>query len=382
MTQAEKIRDPLAFLPAIQALRGLAALLVVLFHARQMLRMHGESSGILEAFAGGDVGVDIFFIVSGFIMMHIQPRYAGNGVAGAGRFLFKRAERVIPPYWIYTLLVLAMFILAPGLSQGGFPDVLKSFLLIPDDQPFLLMVGWTLSYEVLFYLTFALGLALVTSRSRLMMLILAIAAGLSLAGVLLRPVGPELKVLTSPLLLEFAFGAALAWATAVFRYRSNAFGLGLMALGVALYVAGQMWRVGEAGDLRILTYGVPSAVFVTGAVMTRFAVNRPYRALILLGSASYSLYLSHWLVMNAIGVVWSKLDLSSDIALASLIVVACVVWAILTYRFVEQTVITTLLNLVTRGHHRPPAQIALAGQADPSATSAPAVAPASDPTRS
>jgi peptidoglycan/LPS O-acetylase OafA/YrhL len=380
MTQAEKIRDPLAFLPAIQALRGLAALLVVLFHARQMLIAHGESSGILEAFAGGDVGVDIFFIVSGFIMMHIQPRYAGDGAAGAGRFLFKRAERVIPPYWIYTLLVLGMFTVVPSLSQGGFPDVLKSFLLIPDDQPFLLMVGWTLSYEVLFYLTFALGLALVTSRKRLMVLILAIAAGLALAGVVLRPAGPELKVLTSPLLLEFAFGAALASAASVIRFRSNPAGLGLMALGIALYVAGQMWHVGEAGDLRVLTYGLPSAVFVTGAVLTRFAVNRPYRALILLGSASYSLYLSHWLVMNAIGVGWSKLGLSSDIALAALIVAACVAWAILTYRFVEQTVITTLLNLATRDRHRPPAQIALAGQAEPPAASAPVAAPAPDPT--
>ena len=117
-TPAERWREAATFLPVIQILRGLAALLVVLFHARQILVSHGQGQGVLDLFTGGDIGVDIFFVVSGFIMMHIQPRYAGQRLAGAARFLGKGVERVIPPYWIYTLLVLAAFTLLPSLSQG------------------------------------------------------------------------------------------------------------------------------------------------------------------------------------------------------------------------------------------------------------------------
>ena len=237
---------------------------------------------------------------------------------------------------------------------------MRSFLLIPDDKPFLLMVGWTLSYEVLFHLTFAVGLLLVAERGPLLAALATLAGGLLFLGLALESSDLVLWVLTSPLLLEFVFGAALAcWASQSDR-RSTIAGFVLIAGALVIYAAGQIWRPGEGGNLRILTYGLPAALLVTGAVLTRFHfTGRFWQAAILLGSASYSLYLSHWLAMNPIGVLWSKIGLASDILLALIIVTTCIAWAVLTFRFVEQTIITSLLNVFSGRRHPVPAEVAL-----------------------
>ncbi len=141
-------------LASIQILRAAAALSVALFHACQWSQMD---------FAVGAAGVDVFFVISGFVLWTACEARPTT----PGAFLLARAERVLPLYWIATLAVAAVALWRPeALSivylQGR--HLLLSLLLIPHDDPMggpfpLLPTGWTLTYEAFFYLVMALALA-------------------------------------------------------------------------------------------------------------------------------------------------------------------------------------------------------------------------------
>ncbi|MEA2116633.1 MAG: acyltransferase, partial [Thermodesulfobacteriota bacterium] len=131
----------------IQALRGVAVLLVVFFHMVTIEKKYGGTNTLLsDYFQFGMFGVDLFFVISGFVMVTVsrgkfqQPRQAAT-------FLYHRISRIYPMYWFYSLLVLAVFLLQPSFvnsSQFGQVNILASFLLLPQKHLPLLMVGWTL----------------------------------------------------------------------------------------------------------------------------------------------------------------------------------------------------------------------------------------------
>jgi hypothetical protein len=142
-------------LQSIRTLRGLAALLVVGFHA-------AEKAGL--SFKVGAIGVDLFFVISGFIIWVVTAQRP----ATPGTFLLNRAIRVVPLYWTITLLVAGLALLVPSLLASRVLDparLLASLLFIPHldaaGMPWpLLAPGWTLNHEAFFYLVFAAGLLL------------------------------------------------------------------------------------------------------------------------------------------------------------------------------------------------------------------------------
>src|SRR5580658_5421280 len=139
---------------SIQALRALAATAVVAYHALQW------GSG---GFDVGRAGVDVFFVISGFIMWRVT---SGRDVT-PGAFLWRRVTRVAPLYWLTTLAVLAAALVWPGFLpevRPGWRHLALSLAFIPHLDPRglpfpTLPPGWTLDYEALFYLTFAAALA-------------------------------------------------------------------------------------------------------------------------------------------------------------------------------------------------------------------------------
>lgn len=190
---------------SIQVYRAIAANAVVVSHLVVIEVKYGRGFALLPDWLGftGQSGVHFFFVISGLVMALIAPQTDWRA------FIAARMLRIYPVYWIYTSLVLAVFLVAPAMVNSAYdhpPSILKSYLLWPQDVAPLLGVGWTLIHEMYFYLIIAAMLAFAVPLGRgLVVWALAVAAGY----VLLGPIGdPVLAVIFSPLTLEFILGAA------------------------------------------------------------------------------------------------------------------------------------------------------------------------------
>ena len=275
----------------IQCLRALAATMVVFHHTLE------ESNGSAHPFSpgwlttGGAAGVDIFFLISGFIMIHTS--FGADGAPpGPGPFLLRRAARIYPAYWVCCLGMVAISMLgylhAHPLHAYG---VFASLVLLPTHSP-LLYVSWTLVYEAYFYLVFALALV-----SRDSTRTAAIATGIIAAVLFLIRYGlgmPASAFLANPIQMEFCAGMWLA-----VLYRRNGFSLGswLTIPALALLYAAPLFSAhpntnGLIDWPRVFFWGIPGALLLlaslrvgTGGALSRFGVR--------LGDASYGLYLTH-----------------------------------------------------------------------------------------
>ena len=285
----------------------------------------------------GGAGVDVFFVISGFIMVALTAREN----VSPPRFLARRLLRVAPLYWLATLGALIY-----GASHSRV-EVVKSALFVPyathgshGGMWPILPAGWTLNYEMAFYLLF--GLSLVAPRRTRVLGLAALLALFVLAGRLFGPFeGALAHFYTSPLLLEFAGGMLLAqaWLT---RGAPRSLPLALAALVIGLC------SLGAHSSL-----GVMSGAFLTVAAAThpRLATlsNRP---LLALGNASYSIYLSHGFIQDALAAIathlpWRVTWISSQLYLLVTLAV-CAVLGLLCYRYLERPLTTRLRGSIER----------------------------------
>ncbi len=274
----------------IQTLRAVAALLVVFVHLDVLLRPLG-----VEPFGHG--GVDLFFIISGFIMVHATRARPTTPVA----FLANRIVRIAPIYWFITLAVYAVALAEPSLLQATSSDpeqLLKSILFIPFQksnglaQP-VLFVGWTLNYEMFFYAIFAVGLTL-PRRAFGFAVVASFISLLVVFGCIARPEATVAGFYTRPIILEFVAGmclGALGSAARVESVNQRRLVLGACLAGL-LALAFVPLAFPDVSHL--LTQGLPSLLLVAGAiVLHNSGVTVGGRWLLLLGDASYSIYLTH-----------------------------------------------------------------------------------------
>lgn len=300
----------------IQFLRFLAAFLVVLYHAAQHVRMSGASLGPLFSAAEtlGFAGVDVFFVISGFIMVYTTRSRAG--AASSLEFLKRRLARIYSGYWPFFILAAAVFAWArPEHFEAA--NLVKSFLLWPAplDQV-LLDVSWTLSYEMYFYLAFSLLVILgITARSWILAgIFLLVTAYNLLRHFAWQDFSPEQYYynsfynlfLTSPFLIEFFAGALLAIAI---QCGTAKHGWLLLAIGVAGFVAGGLANaIVYDGNIeqgfhvipRVLWFGTPSVFLIWGLVnLERAGHVAAERFSLAAGGASYAIYLSHTIVLVA-----------------------------------------------------------------------------------
>lgn len=296
---------------SVQWLRGLAAAMVVYFHATLMVREHIDPT--IQAATLGAAGVDLFFVISGFIMATTTGNPHGGRPLDVRRFLFRRFVRVMPMYWGATGAKLAIVLAMPQLalhSTVTIPYVLSSLMLVPmmnnDGQMTpLLVVGWTLSYEAFFYITFALTMGTRLGAVRLTTIIFSFFA---VFGALL-PVTTWADPLSllSPLLLEFLFGMWIAAALKKNRVPST-----FVAAMCAVLAAAGFWATSLLPSIwcynyRTALWGVPSAAFLLGAVVIEQKHGRIKEKFFrLLGDASYSTYLVHCFTLPAIGRIFAK----------------------------------------------------------------------------
>ncbi|WP_322103410.1 acyltransferase [Paraburkholderia sp. J41] len=309
-------------LDSIQALRAVAALLVMICHAATEVDAGASASASnlwLLVNAKGQFGVDIFFVVSGFVMMYI---ISGQRAGGAGAttsatwFISERIVRVVPLYWVVTLLSVAIGLVVPALKHKSFvtlPYVLRSLAFLPSTNPAtgapepVLGLGWTLNYEMFFYVV--ISVVLLLGIRRVYLALVAIFAALVAAGAWLHPETIVLKSWTHTIILEFMFGALFA------QLRISGFRLGLpaqivlFAAGVAGWLFTGLPIHGEF-DLRGLVWGPPAALIFAGVVLGRREAAYP-KLLLLIGDASYSLYLTHLFVMRATSIAVNHLPVGA-----------------------------------------------------------------------
>ena len=156
MPERANSQAPLA---SIQVLRAAAALAVLFAHLWPALAQFGNEN-IIPNFTFGAAGVDLFFVISGFIMVYTSERLFGQR-DGPGRFLTRRLIRIVPMYWALTTLVVVAWYGVKLPDHTTWTNVVGSYLFIPTLKPGggtapVLGVGWTLNYEMLFYFLFAI----------------------------------------------------------------------------------------------------------------------------------------------------------------------------------------------------------------------------------
>ena len=349
-------------LPGVQVLRALAALMVVVHHAELGVLL-GFGIAREPLLLVGSAGVDVFFVISGFIMLVSSRRLFGT--PGASRtFLGRRLIRIVPLYWAVTSLYVAAFLLAPAALgravSGG--TMAASYLFWPHvglDGTVLpvLVVGWTLNYEMLFYALFAVAVtlprtgAVAAVTSALVAIVSLASAGL---GALARP----LAFWGDPIVLEFAAGIALGLAFE--RGWRLPFPAALLAVASGAVVF--LWQIGSpipGGWPRLWLYGLPACLLVGGVALAaqRRGPSRLPTFLVFLGDASYSLYLTHLLAMTAMRLSANRLALApmtdaGAIVFAGASVVVAVMVAVVSYVAFEKPM-TQWLRRVTEGSANP-----------------------------
>jgi exopolysaccharide production protein ExoZ len=337
----DKMGKGSAFKDNVQVLRGIAALMVVAVHSIDIAHHQPESTfrviGSLENF--GAAGVDLFFVISGFVIAH-------TAFAGSRRwpmdFARERLWRVVPLYLLFSLPYAFMS------TEITFGTVVATVLFWPAADPYvlstpLMLIGWTLCFEMLFYTAATIAL-LRRGRAVLVLLLLAYAACWMLGQATNLA---AFRFLGNPLILEFLFGVLIAQIASRTSSQlgplSIIAGVGWFAAVIVLGFEGPgfddpaVWK-------RVLVWGLPSALIVLGAIVMEpwrpAAISGP---LLLVGAASYSIYLAHplalWLLQGQLrlfhqhwhGMVFLAAGLAASL-LGGLLVYRCIEQPILAFR--------------------------------------------------
>lgn len=284
---------------SIQYFRAIAALFVLLSHASHKVELE---SSITNLFKLGNYGVDLFFIISGFVMCFSIDGKCPNPI----KFMKARFIRILPLYWILTLVALIVFLFKPEIvnSSGGDTSIIASFFLLPNGDKLLLNNGWTLSYEFYFYFIFSL--CFIFKSYRLICCFFVINM-LSLLGFL----GFEneyLKFMTSSMLIEFSFGIVCFWLYKYDIINTNR-AVCLMVISFVTLMLMLLGIINLDDFIRSIYAGIPISLFFIGAIFFDKVIPNN-RALLYIGTSSYSLYLSHTFSLAAISFFLRHFQLS------------------------------------------------------------------------
>ena len=320
-------------LRSIQSLRGVAALLVVITHALGGAGLKfGDTFGHNFYISNLEdmtlSGVDIFFVISGFIMVYVSRRKFGSSAA-VPDFIVRRMIRIVPLYWIFSAVILGILIFAPFLMpvlKFGLQHTVESFLFVPtvnsngEYYP-ILGVGWTLSYEMYFYLIFAAFLA-VSVRASVVLTGLLFATCFAL-GRWYGASGPMAVMLTDQILIEFVLGEGVCLIFLSGLQPSVKLAACLFALALLFYVLHVL--IGPPNIGRLLYRGIPATCLVLSSLWLERAKGFAFPVwLQKLGDSSYSLYLTHTLTISACYKIYAMLHLDNRIQIGVLMLVSIV----------------------------------------------------------
>lgn len=306
---------------SIQYLRAIAALMVVAHHmfTTKLVDYHGETGWL----AGG---VDIFFVISGFIMVQSTKDRSYSPT----QFYARRIIRIVPIYWLATFVVMMNM-------QWDWGDALKSLLFIPylnrQTQSIMpvLQPGWTLNFEMFFYLIF--GFSLMLPEKLRFYAVAACLIALVLIGLVLQPTG-ALGFYTRPIILEFILGMFIA------RFGVR---LPFWLAPLALFAIPFLWEIVRFRELAI---GLPAAIIVASLLtIDRQIPKLPF--LSKLGDASYAIYLFHLEALGLLAVLVGAYAISPVIVLPAGLAIAALV-GLAIHKFLETPINAILKNLYSQ----------------------------------
>jgi exopolysaccharide production protein ExoZ len=290
----------------LQVFRGLAAVMVILAHCDLIFNQNFQKDFFGKIFNFGGSGVDFFFVLSGFIILYIHQSDIGNR-SKLKSFVIKRVTRIYPIYWVVLTLKLSaslFFAYDPDTGKRNILEIFKAFILFPQRQEIIsssfLGVSWTLSFEVLFYIIFALLIGL---KPKLCFPIISAWLLLTFAhfiGVFDLPKDSfMLNFLLNEHNLEFFLGCLAAYVVSKHKIPQE---MTLICLGAFLYTLGAINYYYKVVDISsVISFGIPSMLLVVGSTSLEMRKDvHVNKILIYIGNASYSIYLIHGFVINNI----------------------------------------------------------------------------------
>jgi exopolysaccharide production protein ExoZ len=283
-------------LKSIQVLRAVAALGVLTLHAATEKVTHiGGDPGPFRNFLLGAAGVDLFFVISGFVMVYSSEALFGRS-DGPRKFFLRRLARIAPLYWVMTLAVILYIYVVHGAKLWELyspASLIASFLFWPyprmDGYAFPVhLLGWTLNFEMFFYVVFAAAIML-PRRAAVATVCITFAVLVIVGRYVALPL--PFGFWSNSIILEFCLGMliAAAYGEGVRLPPTAAWGLGIIA------VLGFAAAATPNGEWRVLFWGLPSAALVASCALaaSTWHPGAAGRFFGLLGDASYSLYLVH-----------------------------------------------------------------------------------------
>lgn len=338
---------------SIQALRALAAVLVMCFHFREYINKSFPGVGD-SLFLNGDIGVDLFFLISGFIIYFIT-RQDNNGLSSAKLFFIKRFCRVFPPYFVITLLV-------AGNSIDSWLETGKSLLFIPLDTtrpaPWFgvakLFVGWTLNYEFIFYTLFTFCMLFKEKKVIYLSLfiLLAITVPAWLNNTSISPANNYhypgyLATITNSLMIEFLVGCFTAYLVVNQKIKyTKKISLALIAISFVLFFTVILTHGGVIGSLSYIV-SCFMLLFTLTNHESLYSFNAP-RPVLATGKISFSLYLVHY---RARSLLRKTLDFNSAYAGITFFIVAVIlsfILATISYYLLEKKLSLKLKNYLLK----------------------------------
>ena len=337
----------------IQVFRGFAALAVVLCHLSGSTEDYFNTSYLGGFFLTGYIGVDFFFVLSGFIITYVHFKDVENGTNKVS-FLKKRFIRIYPFYWIIATVYLILLILAKGktthldhtLSFYAVNDwlfVIGSYLLIPMNTNPLIGVTWSLTYELLFYAVFFICILIGVQKSRYLVIIWAVLIFSRLALLPFYEI-PDILIFNERI-IQFLSGCLVAYLILKSYFVNR-------ILWIVLFIFGLLLLYIAYPDSLKHPFGILVLALVMGLIVYKIVIvdiqkdNKYPDLLLLLGEASYSIYLSHVIFLSiflrAFRMLVEMLSIQNFYALQVMIsgmFLLIVFGGVLVYRYVESPVL-------------------------------------------
>ena len=289
----------------IQWLRAIAAILVVITH------FTGKAYSVKllgYEFSSGAIGVDIFFIISGFIMMYVSDIKKQYPI----KFIFNRFIRILPVHYFFLFILISIYLIKPDVINSSVSKtyVWESFLLVPalrNDAEYLNPVIWTLCYEMMFYFIFSVSLNLNNLTSSAVATTLVITA-IVFSGFMYKGDNIYISAATDSISLEFCFGMLL-----YIFYKKGYLSfhwLGPLLLSVILYIT-----LKQFDFYRFIKLGIPSVLIFVSFINMK---NCKVVFLNFLGKISYEIYICHIMVISSSYLILKHLGVSNIFAYAAL----------------------------------------------------------------
>lgn len=322
----------------IQALRFFAALLVVIMHST--LYANERLSSAFKIWGQGSIGVDIFFIISGFVMVMSSQKLLDRA-DGWQIFIMRRICRIAPLYWGVSTIKLIILLVIPTMvlhADLKLTPIVLSFLFLPSFSPEGTIfpfygVGWTLNFEMFFYVIFA-GALFIRISPIIFSGILLLA--FSWLEVVRQPDWPAVSFYFDSIILEFLVGMLLARAVQAGIVMESTVAALLLFVGLFLII----FQFDNLNHFpRILKYGIPALMVVTGIIfLESFIRDRVSNVLLFLGDSSFALYLIHPMLSPLPPVLLKRFGIESFALSISLSVLLAIVVSMFIWHFVDRPV--------------------------------------------